>query len=69
MKDILEQIISGELTRDNDEKHAGGLWDYTWEILEKSAGCTQDELQANIYYALWEIAELLTEGDGVEVYD
>lgn len=67
MKDILQEIMSGELTRDNDEKHAGGLWDYAWEILEKNAGCDQDTQQANIYYALWEMAELLTEGDGSEI--
>jgi hypothetical protein len=66
MKDILEQIISGELTRDNDEKHAGGLWDYAGEIIFDSNANEDEELQANIYYALWEMAELLTEGDGGE---
>jgi len=59
MQDIVERILSDELTRDNDEKYAGGLWDLAYDILEKNAGCTQDEQQANIYYALWELVDLL----------
>jgi hypothetical protein len=59
METIIEQIKSGELTRDNDEKYAGGLWDYAGEIIYDSNDPCDEELQANIYYALWEIADEL----------
>lgn len=61
MNDIIKRIISGELTRDNDEKNAGGLWDYAGEIIYDSNDPCDEELQANIYYALWEVVDELKE--------
>lgn len=60
LDDILQRIISGELTRDIDEAEAGGLWDYAGDIVFSSNSDDDEELQANIYYALWDIAEKLT---------
>lgn len=59
MKEVIEKIVSGEITRDNDEKYAGGLWDYAGEIIYDSNNPADESLQAEIYYAFWEIVDLL----------
>ena len=64
LQNIMQDILSGELTRDNDEKYAGGLWDYAGEIVLDSAEPTDEKLQSEIYYTLWEITDLLIDGDG-----
>lgn len=69
MNDIIEQIISGELTRENDETGANGFWDYAGEkaveimreneitLDNKQADITRENLQETIYNLLWEVAE------------
>lgn len=57
LQNIMQDILSGELTRDNDEKYAGGLWDYAGEIVLDSANPCDEKLQSEIYYALWEVTD------------
>ncbi len=71
MNDIIERIISGELTRDNDETGAHGFWDYAGEQavqvmsesnikLDKQADISRERLQEILYNLLWEVAETTT---------
>lgn len=60
MENIIKRIKSGELTRDNDELYQDGLWDYAGEIIYDSNNPCDEDLQAEIYYALWELADELT---------
>lgn len=61
MKNIIKQIKLGKLTRDIDEKYAGGFWDLAGSILEKYdhifPSDDLDILQTEIYNALWSIYE------------
>jgi len=70
MKTIIQRIESGDLTRDIDEKGAGGFWDYAGERAEdyvSDCGITADVdywryveiIQEKIYNDLWELIELL----------
>jgi hypothetical protein len=61
MNDIIKQIKNGYLTRDNDERYQGGLWDYAGEIvlILNNADPCYESLQSEIYYALWELADQL----------
>lgn len=59
MNEILQNIINGDITRDNDEKYSGGFWDYAGEIILDSNSKYDDDLQLRIYNALWELAETL----------
>lgn len=61
MQEIIEKILAGEITRDNDESYAGGLWDYAGEIVYDSNNPTDESLQAEIYYALWEVVDIFNE--------
>jgi hypothetical protein len=65
MKEIIQRIIDGELTRDNDETGADGFWDYAWEQVKHletddamGNGVDTDNLQEIIYNLLWEMAEI-----------
>lgn len=62
MDDIIKSIKSGELTRENDEKYSGGLWDYAGEIVLDSSDPCDEGLQEEIYNALWSLADNLTPG-------
>lgn len=57
LDEILLMIVSGQLERTNDEKNVGGLWDYARQIIDNSAEGDDGDLQANIYYALWDIVD------------
>lgn len=57
MDEILKNILNGKLTRDIDERGAGGLWDYAGEVIYDTNYPCDEELQAEIYYALWEMAD------------
>lgn len=59
LQDILQDIINGKMTRDKDEKYAGGLWDYAGEIVYDTNNPVDENLQSKIYHALWEIADFL----------
>lgn len=59
MNEIVQNIVNGKLTRDNDEKYAGGLWDYAGEIIRDSENPCDEKLQADIYYALWAVVDEL----------
>jgi len=67
LENIIQNIVSGEMTRDIDEKYAGGFWDYAGEIVLDSTDPTDEHLQSEIYYALWEVADLLINGDGANI--
>lgn len=56
MREIIKKIKSGELSRENDEKYAGGFWDLSIEIAAK-AHQISDEVQEDIYNTLWELCE------------
>ena len=60
MENIINRIKSGDLTRANDEVYQDGLWDYAGEIIYDSNNPCDEDLQAEIYYALWELADELT---------
>ena len=58
MKDLIEAIKTGELTRDTDDKHAGGLWDLALEL------AANDAQVESLYETFWEIVESVEEYDG-----
>lgn len=53
IKKIVKDILSGELTRENDESYAEGFWDLAGEVQHDY----DEETQEAIYNALWEVAE------------
>lgn len=59
MQDIVQDILDGKMNRDIDEAGAGGLWDYAGDIVFDSNNEANGELQANIYYALWDLVDIL----------
>jgi len=72
MKEILERIEQGELSRDNDEKNAGGFYDVALELVDEPMADLPEkryakeqgryfEMVESIYNALWELYELSKE--------
>lgn len=61
MQEIINDIKNGKITRDNDESCAGGFWDYAGELVRESKDPCDEHLQAEIYYALWELADIKLE--------
>lgn len=57
-KKIVEKIKKGELTRDIDEKYAGGYWDLALELVEDKENFSRIE---RLYNTFWEITEALIE--------
>ena len=62
MRDIIGKIRNGELTRHNDESYAEGFWDLARELSADSEGNADEHIQENVYNALWELYETLTQG-------
>jgi len=61
IKKIIQDIKSGKLTRDIDEKYAGGFWDLAIEMLAEASIDMENDiyytLLENIYNTCWEIYE------------
>ena len=51
--EVINRLNSGKLVRDNDEKGAKGFWDIAADL----ANSDPNELQENIYNALYEVYE------------
>lgn len=56
MEQIIKKILSGELTRANDESYANGFWDYAFDKYGEQNG-------EAVYYDLWELVETITGKD------
>lgn len=54
LQNIIKKYLSGELSRKNDERYAGGFWDYAWDEL----GLKTDEQKEQMYNELLEVFEI-----------
>lgn len=68
IKQIVNLIFRGKLSRDNDEKYAGGFWDLAGTVANGFGPDTNitdadaEYLQEAIYDGLWQVYEASTEG-------
>lgn len=55
--DATLNVLCDRITRDIDEKYAGGMYDLAIAIRENMAGLNDDEVIDLIYSVLWEVAD------------
>jgi hypothetical protein len=59
IQEVMKRVLSGEITRENDEKHAGGFYDLALELADGDMNKAE-----SIYEALWGVHEWQSEKGG-----
>ena len=61
IKEIVKQIKNGKMSREIDEKYAGGFWDFAGAVSDNihrlMHDSRDDKLQENLYGIFYEIVE------------